>query len=503
MKRLRSTVYLLWVPFFIAINLSAFYTCKPRTLAVGEVRVVFWAWLTWAPSEAEVQNAVAAVNAKAIFLRAGQFDLKNGEVERIRPALGDVPKTTEVHFVYNGTSKFLNEFEGTDTGKLAGTVAETYRADLERARKNNVEVGGLQLDLDVPTRLLPRYAELLRRVRELLRPESALSVTGLPTWADSDDIHEVLQAVDFWIPQCYGAKIPTRVDKHIPISSATEIERTIAKIRKLEKPFYAGLSAYGYAILYDENGDLVELRGNIDPDAVIHNSDLELIDKRSFGRGSEPSEVRYEYRAKKGVVVEGLIIRARETLVFDVPTSASLRASARAVRENAGSGLLGICLFRLPTAEDKTTLSLNEIAAALTDKQTTIGADISVERVSERQLRLTAKTTGTADMAYADDALTVDLDVPAGSVNGAAAFVGFKAYETLCRSSRIELPRPCSSRRANVLRLNAASSNPSAAITLNFITPVPENFHADITIRASDGRVHRESVDLQIQNRGE
>jgi len=63
-----------------------------------------------------------------------------------------------------------------------------------------------------------------------------------------------------------------------------------------------------------------------------------------------------------------LTVRAGETLVFDLPNVNSLKAAARAVRENAGEQLLGICVFRLPSGFDKTNLSIDEVTAALTSE---------------------------------------------------------------------------------------------------------------------------------------
>ncbi len=52
---------------------------KPREREITEVPVAFWAWRTQAPNNIEVQKAFTVTNAKTLFLRAGQFDLVNGE----------------------------------------------------------------------------------------------------------------------------------------------------------------------------------------------------------------------------------------------------------------------------------------------------------------------------------------------------------------------------------------------------------------------------------------
>ena len=479
--------------------LSTYIADRPRVRAVGEVPVAFWAWRNAAPTDDEVQRAFAAVNAKALFIRAGQFDLVGDEAKRIRPMSGAMPKSPETHLVYNGTRKLLGELERIETKRFAEVVADTYRSDRSRAKNDGVEIAGLQLDLDVPTRLLPRYAELLKRVREMIPPDAALSITGLPTWADSNDIHAVLEAVDFWTPQCYGSTIPTRLSERAPISSPKEVERMIVKARKLEKPFYAGLAAYGYSILYDKRGDLIELRGDIDAAAVAVNKNFELVDSRNFNANSSDGQMRLEYRAKADAVLDGLIVKSGETLVLDQPTAESLRAAARAVRENAGDLLLGICVFRIPSESDKTTLSIEEITAALGDREVKISTGITLKARSDRELLIIAENSGESS-----GVLTIDIDVPAGSVDGVNGMSGFHDYQAMCRPVGGG-PMPCSDRRANVIRLTATPWTPSdsALTTLSTNKKLPETVLATITVRTANGRVEQRTFETKIQNRGE
>ena len=203
--------------------LSLYAFNKPRVLAVNEVPIAFWAWRTQAPSNDEVQKAFAATNAKTLFLRGGQFDVINGSVTRIRPVTGPLPSTAALHIVYNGTRRFLREWEKLTPDDIAATVAKTYRADLIRAQNDQANVVGIQLDLDSPERLLGFYAQVLKRLRELLPVGTKISITGLPTWMSSNELSGVLSHVDFWVPQFYGAAVPTNVNQRIPISSASEV----------------------------------------------------------------------------------------------------------------------------------------------------------------------------------------------------------------------------------------------------------------------------------------
>ena len=377
---------------------------RPRVWAANEVPVAFWAWRGHAPDGSDIQKAIEATNVKVLFLRAGQFDVVNGTIQRIRPVSGTLPDSPELHLVYNGTRNFLVSCDKLDTAVIAQAVADTFKSDVSGAALNGSQISGLQLDLDIPDRFLPKYAEVLEKLHGLIPRETKLSITGLPGWAFMADVKPVLDQVDFWVPQCYGSKIPANIDQRIPISSSTEVERIISRVRQLKKPFYAGLSAYSYAILYAKDGSLAELRGDLDPALAAENSNLDLVDTQQSNIDEGSSEVRYVYRAKQDVVLDSLIIRTGEMLVFDLPTAGSLRDSIRAARENAGESLLGICLFRLPSTEDKTTLGLGEIAAALADQQTRPATSVKLEKDADQQIKLIAENTGSARSIIGDGA---------------------------------------------------------------------------------------------------
>lgn len=506
----------------------------PRAWRPGEAAVAFWTWRAETPTREDVERAVRETGARVLFVRAGQFDLASGRVARIRAVEGEMPRGVELHLVYNATPALLAEFERVDEKVLAGAFAETFRADAERASREGadasvgVEVSGLQLDLDVPTRLLARYGRVLRETRVLLPEGARLSVTGLETWMGAGELRTALEAVDFWLPQFYGAEIPATADKLIPISSARSVARGVERARELGKPFYAGLAAYGYALLYSEKGKLMELRGDIDPARVASDRNFELVERRAFESRvladgapvSAPlaSEWRYVFRARADTNLEGLVVHAGEQIVIDVPSSESLRASVRGVREGAGEKLLGICLFRLPTRGDRTTLSLAQIAAALADRDAESSTHVGIETARAEggekvsgQLLLTAENDGEAGALFGDDALAIILRVPRGSVRGVTRLEGFDSFETLCesaasadesreRDARATL-RPCSVARAGVIRLKSHGwpAGARARVGLSFDGETPASLPATIVVRGDDGRTWERSDGLSLR----
>lgn len=455
-------------------------TASRRIWRPAEVPVAFWSWRLEAPSETDVNEAVRQTGTKTLFLRAGQIDYEAGKLSRIRPVSGPIPSNISVHLVYNATRSFLKEFERIRAPAAGGTILAAFADDLDRAHSDNAQVVGLQLDFDVPTRLLPSYAAILKNVRIGLSNEVHLSITGLPTWLDSPALIEPLSACDFWVPQCYGAQIPARLDQRIPITTPEHVARSVSRTRDLGLPFYAGLAAYGYAIHYSRDGSLIGLRGDLDPLLVVANTDFELSDQTPFFLNTNQSaekkagEWRCTYRARRDVMVDGTAIRAGESLLLDRPTAAGLRACARKVREQAGARLLGICVFRIPTEGDSTTLTLPEIASALSDAGPRFSLEARVDQLSAEkpdQHSVTAvlelENNGAAASRAGEGALTVLVRVPAGCLETVTVDRSGSA-ETLFESGDVAVR--CAAKRANAVKLSVGWWPPGAKLTARFET---------------------------------
>jgi uncharacterized protein DUF3142 len=437
-------------------------------------------WRLDAPSEIDVNAAVLRTGTKTLFLRAGQIDYEKGKLSRIRPVTGPIPSNIAVHLVYNATRSFLKEFEQISAAAAGNTVLDAFDDDLARAHRDRAQVAGLQLDFDVPTRLLPNYAAILKNIRARLSNEVQLSITGLPTWLDSPALREPLSACDFWVPQCYGARIPERLDQRIPITAPEHVAHSISKTRDLDLPFYAGLAAYGYAIHYSREGSLIGLRGDLDPLDVVASPDFELSDHRPFllnannTGAKEAGEWHSTYRARRDVMVDGTAIRAGESLLLDRPTTAGLRACARKVREEAGARLLGICVFRIPTRGDSTTLTLQEITSALSDAGPRFSLETRADQLTVEEpgrhngtAILELENKGAAASRAGEGALTVLVRIPAGCLESVSVDQSASA-ETVFESP-YEAMR-CAPKRANAVRLSVAWWPPGARLTARFET---------------------------------
>lgn len=445
-----------------AVSLVSIFIARPHVWAVNEVPVAFWAWRTQSPDTIDVDEAVETARAQVLFLRAGQFDYQDGKLRRVRPLAGSFPRGIKLHLVYNTTRAVIEKLETIDSQTLANEIAATFREDSERARRDGADVKGLQLDVDFPTRLLPAYERTLSAIHPNLQPGTELSITGLPTWMDSPELNGVLHNVDFWVPQLYGEEIPKLSSQLIPISSPESITYFVNKARHIGKSFYAGLAAYSVALLYNAAGSLVTLRGDMNPALIFSDPNLELINQRSFGS----AERRYAFRAKAGGVTDGLNVSAGDVLVIDLPSPETLRSAARIVRGLAGRKLLGICVFRLPGADDPAALTFEQVADALNDQDPSPAISVRLKRQPQANnshaFVLEFKNTGTVSPIIGS--LKVDLVVPAGSFEEIRTGHGV-TFQPMCASG----PQPCSERRADLLRLTISFLAPGQTLTTTLL----------------------------------
>lgn len=472
-------------------------SARPRCWPPSNVPVGFWCWQSSLPSQHDVDQAISTTHAQWLFARAGQLDLNGDRVVRINPAQGTFPRNISIHVVYNASEQFLRSVETVDPVAFAEAVAAAFDDDLDRARRDQATIVGVQLDIDVATRLLPHYGEMLCAAHKALPTDVALSITGLPTWMESADIVRALDEVDFWTPQFYGGSIPEHVADNTPIASTRLVGQDVDRARDLGYPFMAGLAAYGYALHFDRNGRLMELRGDVDPARIARNRRLHPVDVRPFERSeAQAVESRWRclYQSSADSMIDGLVVRTGEYLLLDVASAEALRASARRVRERAGSGLCGLCVFRLPVDGDPTTLAITEIASALADTDAVVSADVRARVTSSEStgpaITLSVENTGTTAAMPGQDALVVDLRVAQGSVRDARAR-GFDEIEYLASTSDAEIA--CSPRRANIIRAHATGWRPGErpSIELRLAEPHPLQVEAELGARLATGETRR------------
>ncbi|WP_309707782.1 DUF3142 domain-containing protein [Armatimonas sp.] len=260
----------------------------------------------------------------------------------------------KVHVVFNASADVLSRLEKLPEETLAETMASAARTQKQAAQKVGVEVIGLQCDLDFPTRLLLRYATLIKLLRSKL-PGWQLSATLLSTWYTSHNLDAVLDALDFSVPQFYESQTPRGYADFTPIFSPRVLERGLATAGRRGKPFRAGLPAYGHALVFDGPGRLRGMYRDGGADTLASDPAFHCLRAET---DSVTGNRRLEFTAAQAGAVDFRIL-------FDLPTALSVQKALALTMANRPRNCTGFVLFRLPEPGETSTLPLPTLTALL------------------------------------------------------------------------------------------------------------------------------------------
>lgn len=430
MRRFRKAAILGGLLALLAVGATLVWRRLHTPLPPLEVGLWYWHEpFHIPPAEAAQWRALGVTQ---IFVHAGEFHWEKGKAGLILPQRWETaPAEMKLHLVFRFDASLIRNFSTLDLAALTASLQEGIQSERNQATKTGAQVVGVQLDFDCPTRLLPRYAELLKRLRAVLPPKTVLSATALPTWYTGDSIRSlegVAAAVDFLAPQYYEGVIPEHLDRFATISRLSMAEHGMQAAGRLGYPFYVGIPAYGHALLYDQKGVLQATLHDMSAPVLLRDSRFRLL--RAFpadkeGRPATGStyvgEDIYDFVAlQPDRYGRGLGYH----LVYDLPTPALLEQHLALVRAQRPRNCLGVLLFRYPEAGETSTLPLPTLAAALQNRPTRpdlkvrikaetlpwemIDTGRKVER-SPMEVTILVTNTGAAGTFLASDAVTLDL----------------------------------------------------------------------------------------------
>ena len=360
----------------IAVLITVLFVTRPKHHPTGPMKVSFWYWQTPYTLSTTDQKSLKEIGVKQIFVRAGTFSGDGKNVVLMFPQkYGDGAKALPVHLVFNADSGLLRHFESYDVATIAAEMAQRMEAQVVAAQRQGLTVKGVQLDFDVATRLLPRYANLIAKIRSPQSPlqkrtDFQFSMTGLMSWLGTRGLETLSNEVDFIVPQAYEGEVGKTPDEMRPIFDPDDLKRRLPLAERLNCPYWIGIPAYGHALIYDEHNHLRGTYRGLEAQDALRHPTFQLLDdyptdkngKRAMTQSDWTGEEILKFKAiKPAPGGNGLGF----TLAFNVPSPTLLANSYKYVQQNRDANCQGVIIYRMPEAGSSFTIPLDTIQRAL------------------------------------------------------------------------------------------------------------------------------------------
>ena len=140
------------------------------------------------------------------------------------------------------------------------------------SRAGALGVHRMQLDVDVPERLIARYGELVEGIRLRWPVEAAalrLGATFLPCHLDLAGIRRVLAAIDEPVIQLHGIDAPKNRAETWALMRRTTVFRALRMARALDGRFKMALPSYAYVLTFNADGSFRRLYAEGLPDDFV------------------------------------------------------------------------------------------------------------------------------------------------------------------------------------------------------------------------------------------
>jgi len=370
------------------MGLRMFRHGSPPPMKVG-----IWYWHSpFQVTDAEL-GWLKKIGVSTIYVRAATFTTDGVHVKTMIPQTWNSnAKGMPIVLTFNFDGGLRSHFEKFSNATIVADVLPAIARIRKTARAKGIHVAGIQMDVDCPTRLLPKYARLIHSIGDGLRKKGTLeskdsfSTTALQTWLNSRHYQDLVDACDFVAPQFYEGQIGRTLDKVRPVADAGNLENGMARAESAGKPYFVGIATYGHALLFDKGGRLIAMYHGMQPEDALRHPSL------SFEGTFPMAENGRRAGARDGIGEDLLILKAVHPdmngrglgfhIAYVLPTAEMLARELKIVRENASSNCQGVILYRYPEVADELNLPLQTMAQSFAGKKATVAIEPSLKRRS-------------------------------------------------------------------------------------------------------------------------
>lgn len=378
MRKYRTAII---VVFILLVIVAAIVFIPRHSKPAGSLKVSYWYWHTpFKLSKNEVKS-LNDLGVTELYVHDGTITPLAGQLRALYLQDWTTKPQQKVCLVFDFAPSFTRQFEKEPVNTNADMIQSVIQAETQRIRLLKIGISGVQLDFDCPTRLLPRYSELLRHLGKFAHNQKlSLSITALPTWYTSRNVNPVLDVVDYSVPQFYEGQLPKSIDKFSTVSSINAFKRQFNSVTRSGYPFYAGLPAYSHPLVYS-NGKLEGQQHEVSVEDALRDQRFKWI--QSFGTGQSsrsilngdgvnPSSYTGEdicvLNASDNILNHRTEVQSSDSellpmnsisLVYDIPTPVMVKQHLDYLRQHRDGNCLGVIFYRMPKGATSEALPIN------------------------------------------------------------------------------------------------------------------------------------------------
>ncbi len=327
------------------------------------------------PLESRDLARLSDAGINEVYLTISRLEPGAPEGPLTRLEVPDPPRSMPVTLAVSG------DWTGTeDVESLASRVTEAIRDLRFEVESRGGVPAGLHFDLG-SVESFESYAKFLRSLREELDRNLFLSTSLKRSWIDQPGIEEVAGAVDFVVPFLYGQRVDEAEDGKA--WDYIELELQLQKLEQLGVPYMIGVIGLGTATHLSKGGSVKARTTRLSLQEIVWNRDLRLrpgfslegVNRRVYAVVAEKSTRAGKWQLSNG---EGIrVVRA---------ATSDLEELTRLVDAWEVPNHLGQVYYRLPSAEEKLSLTLENLLNALdpTPASPALELDVSLQRRTGR-----------------------------------------------------------------------------------------------------------------------
>jgi hypothetical protein len=313
----------------------------------------FWFW-----HGSSIDTVSSAEKPEVLFVHVGTISQKTSQYFNAELP-EDLPEAREYWFV------FRFERQGVPGPEAALILTREANRLRDFAQMRHLNVAGVQLDIDSPTRALARYADFIRQVRKGLAPGLEISITALLDWfRDGTAIDDVIQEADEFVPQFYDVATPDDYGGGSAIAAKFDAAEWAPKFNRFQKRYRIGISTFGRARFLPRNDQRqsgffgISSFADLTPLDIASNPAFTLSTSRS-----QANELVLNYEANAHVNIGYNGFEPGEVAQFILPTPDAVRSAVTSAKLMRGY-CTGVVFFRWPASNETLTMQPDEVLKA-------------------------------------------------------------------------------------------------------------------------------------------